>query len=56
MSLRVFYDLECPDSRDDHYFLKEILSKPSKMNGKTYGDLVDIHVTTFVLPYHVHSY
>ena len=45
----------CPDSRDAHYAWKTLLDEPYG-NGKTYGDYIDMNVSPFVLPYHVHSY
>ena len=56
IDVRVFYDLLCPDSMDAHYVWKDLLNKASPINGKTYGDVVDMRVTPFVLPYHVHSF
>ena len=56
LKVRVFYDLLCPDSRAAYYKWKDLLPKESKVAGKTYGDLVDIHVLPYVLPYHLHSY
>jgi hypothetical protein len=54
--LRLFYDLLCPDSRADHYYIKDILAMASPVEGKTYNDLLDIKVAPFVLPYHLHSF
>ena len=56
IDVRVFYDLLCPDSMDAHYIWKDLLNKASPINGKTYGDVVNMRVTPFVLPYHVHSF
>ena len=56
IDVRVFYDLFCPDSRDAHYVWKDVLSQQAPVKGKTYGDLVNMRVTPFVLPYHVHSF
>ena len=56
IDVRVFYDLFCPDSMDAHYVWKDLLKEKSPVAGKTYGDIVDMRVTPFVLPYHVHSF
>mmetsp|Transcript_19288 Transcript_19288/g.32869 ORF Transcript_19288/g.32869 Transcript_19288/m.32869 type:complete len:93 (+) Transcript_19288:158-436(+) len=46
----------CPDSRDAHYVWKDLLKEASPVEGKTYGDLVNMKVTPFVLPYNLHSF
>ena len=48
----------CPDSRDAHYVWKDELfpKQTSVVPGKTYEQIVDMHVTPFVLPYHLHSF
>ena len=52
----MFYDLLCPYSEQAHYTWKTLLPQESHIDGKTYGDLVSMRVTPFVLPYHIHSY
>ena len=56
LDIRFFYDLFCPDSKANHYAMKNVLTMKSPVEGKTYGDLVDITVSPFVLPYHLHSW
>ena len=56
VEIRVFLDLLCPDSRDAYAVFKQLLPKDSPVAGKTYSDLIDLKVTAFVLPYHLHSY
>lgn len=56
VKLTMFYDLFCPDSRDTHYALKELLTMKSPVAGKTYEQLVEMTITPFVLPYHNHSF
>ena len=52
----MFYDMICPDSKAAHYTWKGMWDKPSPVEGKTYSQLVDMHVTPYILPYHLHSY
>ena len=56
LDIRFFYDLFCPDSMANHYLMKTVLAASSEIMGKTYGDLVDITISPFVLPYHLHSW
>ena len=35
---------------------KDIFAQDSPVSGKKYGDLIDMRITPFVLPYHIHSY
>ena len=56
VEVRVFYDLECPDSLDAHNVWKQLLTEPSPIEGQTYHDFVSLIVNPFVLPYHVHSF
>ena len=56
VEIKLFYDMLCPDSQDAHTVWKSLLPKQSPVAGKTYEQLVDIKVTAFVLPYHVHSF
>ena len=55
VELRVFYDLLCPDSLKTYNDLKALMNQTSA-NGPSYKELLDIKVTPFVLPYHLHSY
>ena len=56
IDIRLFYDVFCPDSLDAHNVFVTLLKAPSPVAGKTYQDLLDIRVTPFVLPYHLHSF
>ena len=56
IDVRFFYDMFCPDSKANHYVMKALLPKASPIKGKTYNDLLDIKVSPFVLPYHLHSF
>ena len=46
----------CPDSLDTHNTWKSLFNETSHIQGKTYADLVNMKVSTYVLPYHAHSY
>ena len=54
--MKVFYDLLCPDSMNAHYLWKKILAEDSHVEGKKYSELIDMKASTFVLPYHDHSW
>ena len=56
LEVRLFYDVFCPDSRDSHYVWKELLEEDSPVAGKKYKEIIDMQITTFVLPYHLHSF
>jgi hypothetical protein len=56
VKINMFYDVFCPDSKAAHYQLKSLMKKPSPVAGKLYEDILDMHVATVVLPYHLHSY
>ena len=56
IDIRMFYDLFCPDSRDTHYALKDLMTQQSPVAGKTYKDIMDMRVSPYVLPYHLHSF
>eukprot|EP00927_Polykrikos_kofoidii_P067899 TRINITY_DN63320_c0_g1_i1.p1 TRINITY_DN63320_c0_g1~~TRINITY_DN63320_c0_g1_i1.p1 ORF type:complete len:253 (-),score=35.96 TRINITY_DN63320_c0_g1_i1:81-773(-) len=56
LQIRLFYDLTCPDCKAAHYVWKSLLTTASPVEGRTYSDFVDMKVTAFALPYHLHSY
>ena len=56
VEVRIFYDMLCPDSKQAHYSWKQLWSMPSPVQGKKYSDLVNMKVTPYVLPYHLHSF
>lgn len=56
IEFRIFYDLLCPASKADHENLVALLKKASPIEGKTYNDLLNVKITPFVLPYHLHGY
>ena len=56
VEIRAFYDMLCPDSKANHYIWKTLLPKESIIPGKKWSDIIDMKVTPFVLPYHLHSY
>ena len=55
LEVRVFYDILCPDSMDAHNVWKSLLST-HYIGNQLYGDIINLKVTPFVLPYHVHSF
>ena len=56
VDINIFYDVLCPDSRDTHATWEKLFKEDSPVSGKTYGDLVNMRVTPYVLPYHLHSF
>ena len=52
----MFYDVVCPDSFNAHNNWKSLFNQTSHIEGKTYADLVNMKISTYVLPYHAHSY
>ena len=56
VELKVFVDLLCPGSQQANENLLSLLPLQSDIEGKTYNELLDIKMTAFVLPYHLHSY
>ena len=54
--MNIFYDMGCPDSRDAYYLWKSLLPQDSHIAGKKYSDLINMRVSSFVLPYHIHSW
>jgi len=56
IKMNLFYDLGCPDSRDAYYAWQKMFAEDSHVSGKKYSDLIDMTVSTFVLPYHLHSW
>ena len=56
ISVRLFVDVLCPDSLATYNQWKDLLLEDSPVFGKTYGELVDLRFTPFVLPWHIHGY
>ena len=58
IELRLLYDLFCPDSMASHYTWKTLFEKDVQVDGHTmkWKDVVNMSVTPFVLPYHMHSF
>ena len=56
IDVRLFYDLFCPDSLATHNVIKQLLPSQSPVAGKSYSDILDIRVSPYVLPYHLHSF
>ena len=56
IEVRLFYDWLCPDSANDHYIWQELLPQPSPVDGLTYEEYLNVRVSPFVLPYHLHSF
>jgi hypothetical protein len=46
----------CPDSKAAYYTWKAMFNQSSHVENKTYGELVDMKITPYVLPYHLHSW
>lgn len=56
IQMNVFYDLLCPDSWNAYLLWKKIFEQESHVSGKKYSELIDMTVSSLVLPYHGHSW
>jgi hypothetical protein len=56
LKIKLFYDLLCSDCKDSHEALQEVLDTTVPNQNTKFGDLLQIDIVPYALPYFQHSF